>query len=523
MPTRRSQRRRSHALTRLIRAAADGTYGEFLAARRDYEIILKRYSSDEVMINEILSTEEIAGIFEAVSVQQRYIGTPLVVCEQHAIGHGGFHTGVLGFGLPKVRWIYDCGSWRTAGKSALSKAVSNYASKVKRCARKVGEPSSSPIVELLFISHFDKDHVSGIDDLLKKLTLDTVVIPYLEPAEQIAIVLSAAITETNFVELFELVFDPGSWFGARGVRRVIRVRSGLPGEGDGTLPDGGAPPAGGEPSPELGVGTSGSSFVFALDDKHESIGERNTRAASGGTTPAIVGEMKPGGSFEVRLRKSTPADWVFIPHVSPASDDARKRVKLNVESLIGREIEDAGFKNALLVYVTNSKNRKILKKVYSEAGLGDANEVSLSLYSGPVPEFALRRRTIGSWSHGEGGFAGWLLTGDAALGNKTRRESWLKAFRRYRPGVGNLMIPHHGAKTNFHKDILEVIDENGRIYVTANAGDPSRPHEDVRAELGKREIKIVSENAEDAIRQVSGPNILPRISTEMLTFVENWT
>jgi hypothetical protein len=36
---------------------------------------------------------------------------PFVVVRQEPVGHGGFHTGVLGSRNPEFRWVYDCGSW----------------------------------------------------------------------------------------------------------------------------------------------------------------------------------------------------------------------------------------------------------------------------------------------------------------------------------------------------------------------------------------------------------------------------
>ena len=44
---------------------------------------------------------------------------PFSVIRQYAVGHGGFQTGALGTLRPSVRWIYDCGTWKSTGTKAL--------------------------------------------------------------------------------------------------------------------------------------------------------------------------------------------------------------------------------------------------------------------------------------------------------------------------------------------------------------------------------------------------------------------
>jgi hypothetical protein len=54
----------------------------------------------------------------------------------------------------------------------------------------------------------------------------------------------------------------------------------------------------------------------------------------------------------------------------------------------------------------------------------------------------------------------------------------LGAKKDQRP-VGYLMITHHGAALNFDRSILAAVEENTRLFVSADAGDPHRPHPDV--------------------------------------------
>ena len=74
----------------------------------------------------------------------------------------------------------------------------------------------------------------------------------------------------------------------------------------------------------------------------------------------------------------------------------------------------------------DSKQRRALKQLYEANGLGDANAVSLSLYSGPMREPRITQRNNASMSRpGVHDRAGWLLSGDSKLGNQTRRDAWV--------------------------------------------------------------------------------------------------
>lgn len=111
--------------------------------------------------------------------------TPLVVMRQHSVGHGGFHTGAMGRGSARLRWVYDCGASRTEGQQRLSEEIGILA----------GEPGDAKRrIDLLFISHFDRDHISGIVQLMSALEVDTVVIPYLDDLQR-AIILAGEIAD----------------------------------------------------------------------------------------------------------------------------------------------------------------------------------------------------------------------------------------------------------------------------------------------------------------------------------------
>ena len=132
---------------------------------------------------------------------------------QHPIGQGCFHSGKIRVNDDVVTYVYDCGSEK---RSALRTAISDYADR---------EDLES--LDLLFISHLDSDHVSGIDSLLASVATQNVVLPYLSNIERLIIVAQAVADGKLNGTLLAFARDPVAWLASRGVERIIFV------EGDG--------------------------------------------------------------------------------------------------------------------------------------------------------------------------------------------------------------------------------------------------------------------------------------------------
>lgn len=90
----------------------------------------------------------------------------------HPVGQGAFYSEE--FELPdngRFRIVYDCGS-KTLSKSDLKRRIkSDFAGDMN--------------VDILFISHFDEDHISGVEFLKPK----TVVVPFLSEAQILLLTL----------------------------------------------------------------------------------------------------------------------------------------------------------------------------------------------------------------------------------------------------------------------------------------------------------------------------------------------
>lgn len=149
---------------------------------------------------------------------------------QLPVGQGGFHLGTLQeLGPDEATWrsalagdaleaadfvyAYDCGSDPIAG------VVDAVGSVLKR------RPSRE--LDMLFVSHFDRDHICGIPHLLharKGMRIDTVVMPYLDDLDRIvAFGRCADKAASPAIDRFhaDLVVDPVETMGRFGPRQII--------------------------------------------------------------------------------------------------------------------------------------------------------------------------------------------------------------------------------------------------------------------------------------------------------------
>ena len=83
----------------------------------------------------------------------------------YGIGQGAFYCETFENDNKKLQVIYDCGSFNK--KELYSVIESDFLD--HKCDT------------VLFISHFHKDHINGIPELIKKVQLKCIIFPYLSP------------------------------------------------------------------------------------------------------------------------------------------------------------------------------------------------------------------------------------------------------------------------------------------------------------------------------------------------------
>jgi hypothetical protein len=355
---------------------------------------------------------------------------------QFAVGQGGFHVGAITQIAPNIKLVAewaDQREFKTADFLYVYDCGSHPQRNVEAEIKHLLEETGSRRLDILFVSHFDDDHVSGIPALIGagKFEVDTVVLPYIDDLEKvIAFGRAATCPEPAGAFLAGLIVDPVGTLQDLGARRILFVDN-----GENPGPD--APlvgPFGGGPED--------------LPWKVTSIGDKEPEVRDLGHDCFYVRD----GAIDVASGSVSGLQlaWKFLPYVKHASDDAKVIFSETAEILLGWEegsfrarISDMNVRRELV-----TEHQELLGEAYAHA-FGSKNGTSLSLYSGPatplqsgaiVIEPLLRSADLAK--------IGWLGTGDAPLRSNTAIDAFETHFGDLLEAVSTFMLPHHGSIHN---------------------------------------------------------------------------
>lgn len=308
------------------------------------------------------------------------------------IGQGAFYTEKH----QNYNVVYDCGNWKRA-----------------KLADQVVQQSfnSHEVIDILFISHFDADHVNKIIVLKNHCAaIRNVVLPLLHDDEKL--LLANFFKTLGYVNEGILIENPEEYFGPD--TKVIFV----------------------EPTDK--------------DDENEPIEINIEELEKTSTTDKI--KIKSSSKI-----LSNITNWFFVPFNYYYS--ARNTQLQKLFTIHGLNISH--FKSDLNYALLN---RTKIKKIYNKlAGL--INQNSMMVYSGPSGSYY---KTVQSYHNGMYNFHPFfyyedvsnriacIYTGDSDL-NVVNIQN---VFRQYWNTVGTIQIPHHGDVKCFNTSFFD-----GRFYI----------------------------------------------------------
>ena len=336
----------------------------------------------------------------------------------HNVGEGLFYTGRVG----DFSFVYDCGSTR---RSHLNSVVSKY--------RK--NSLTIPKVDLLILSHLHDDHIAGLNALVKKprVSIDTVVFPYLSPIERLILSLTKISLPQWFYEFWA---DPVHYLIEKGVRRVI-----LLGGSEANPPKDDLKPEG--PFENEGERLDVSEMPDDNDLRKEVIG-------NDGQWKKFLdqGRLLTKSHDGYMYRRVPCGIWVFRFFNCRVKDS-----KLNQFDQCIRPIT----RRVGLTNIIRSRSRlRQLKKCYSLLQK-DFNDTSTVVYHAPIVHDhggAYRHSTFGH-----------LLTGDINLNQK-----WMEIGTHFGKALSKLslcLVPHHGAKNNWNRDVLTKVPQKCQWIISS--------------------------------------------------------
>lgn len=321
----------------------------------------------------------------------------------HPIGQGAFYSERHN----NFNIVYDCGNWKN---TKLADKV------VKQSFTKNEE------IDILFISHFDFDHVSKIPTLRKHVKrIRNVVMPLLHDNEKILL--------SNFyrglgLNILTLINNPQQFFGDK--TKIIYIR----------------------PSENTESPINDNVEPINID---EIVKVRDTEKL----------EVESG----VQITLNGLLNWVFVPY--------NYKYDQNHNDLL-IELKKEGFDTSKLtndpnytldkivkdVNLSKSKGGKKFKKIYDRLN-GKVNQNSMFLYSGSIQQNKYYKHCFVGNIHrhlyhplyyhcNHSDKVSCIYTGDGDL-NIVDIKS---IYRSYWKNVGTIQIPHHGDIKSFAKKVL---------------------------------------------------------------------
>ena len=437
-----------------------------------------------------------------------------VSMKQHSVGQGGFFTGRIVYqacenidsgnkGKSKrrgnsrtekldsaFRFVYDCGSSRNIKK--LEKEIDS-AFKKDEC------------IDLLFISHFDNDHVNGLKHLLNRCNVETVVLPYLENYEKILFTAKAILGASKDQARFavDLIWDAEKLLRetGNGIKKLVRIRYRNEGEADLTKK---------EPTDDLKFDNLKDIFEEHNIENDRWEKRKHLQIKTSYRKATRKPKSKKVKVYDVTADQAESMIWyiddmltkkrfLLIPHVHPYCSVCLKEFSSDLKETIKRHYKNSSTNSQPLVdygkYIIDNieckKFRTKLKKKYNTI-CPDHNLISMTLYAGPEEldtKFFLTGRSVFHCIQ-NGGF---LLTGDASFSDshnfkvgicgrcgigfsdERRRDRFLEKYRECRDLVGAFMVPHHGSNYNFDFSAIEPFTELVTSYAAVGPNEYNHP------------------------------------------------
>lgn len=333
----------------------------------------------------------------------------------HPVGQGAFYSESFydAKGQKCRTVVYDCGS---TPKTYVKEEIDSFFSK-------------GDVIDILFISHFDNDHISGLEKLKKTCTIDTVVMPLLNSVQKIYM-LSNGVNKT-------LITNPESFFANS---RVVFVQP------------------------------------TNLDNPEEQTVNQDIQYAN------LASLADPKCLINNADRIVFESYWVYIPC---NYDYTQRRTKLidNIKKL--DEFANVDFENkAQIDDIVKTADKALLgriNKIFKDMMPDGANRISMMLYSGPSQStkgiFAqcelnlfkdsaiLNKLYVGTAA---------LYLGDTDLNQSDILEQLSNDIGQLKENIVILQLPHHGSKKNFNDGLLSFGDRDSKKIFFSSFGTNNR-------------------------------------------------
>ena len=310
------------------------------------------------------------------------------------VGQGAFYVEKFKNGK---NIVYDCGS--ISNRKKIPKLIEKYFGK-------------NEAIEALFISHLDKDHMNGVEELLKQCEVKRICFPLITEEMKLALKIKVMIEEAmgNSYSKFmkEFVEDPEA--AIKKIKEDIKIK-----------------------------------LIEILPNDEENNKKNDNEDTKNQKIKRIKKKSGEDIAEEIEgLEHSCNENkWELIPY------NFKQETRINefekkLEKEFGKKIS---LKEVEKIWKENEDNREKIKKVY-ESLKGDLNTNSMTLFSGV--------RQVGKQMQYDSSYVkvGCLYTGDYEAKGKNKWKTLEEAYTEYWKWIGTIQVPHHGSIRNCNDALI---------------------------------------------------------------------
>ncbi|MEI8274031.1 MAG: hypothetical protein WCG08_15560 [Paludibacter sp.] len=360
------------------------------------------------------------------------------------VGQGGFYTGHLNLGNHRFlgfNFVYDCGT--LSERKHLTDGIQYFKSSLR-----------NNILDVLFVSHLDDDHVNGIRELLTGLKCERIYLPYLTPIERLIVAIRHGEQDVadmgDFLEFLKSPYDYLTKIEESEISRIIYIKR----NSDEKL------------NTNQTYDEENPSFELTDLDKDDY-------------------EIDEKYNINVEFRKGNGTIkwhniWEFYLYHEPAQRILIQEFTVSLNKLYNVNAEDGITQNELEKILEDNINLDKLRKQYRDK-FKDLNKTGLIVQHKPLGyKTAQLHKIMNIWSvrnHfnpcckmiGNDSFRSrlqsknydWgvtLLTGDIPL-IQIDNSDYIK---NHLDKVFVFQVPHHGSKTNWVDNKLSLLNNKGK-------------------------------------------------------------
>lgn len=383
----------------------------------------------------------------------------------HPVGHGTFFTGVLHLGgnasTRRFTWVYDCGSKK---RNDLIKMIDGDGL--------IDLPMSK--IDMLCLSHFDDDHINGVDCLIRKFGVKALVLPYLPFNQRLQIAF-----EKKSIDVLMFALDPVGYLQINGlldkVDKIFLIQSSdTPASNTATIVN---RPVDSVRDEEYDIFPKGAQPDTAnypdLIAGGDSISSEKQREISGGGVKNLLSEWEfVFFNLPLKLKSLTPDVSLSDVHVAVRKIlNSNKKDSNKIKNLQQCYIEYFGYSGKK----RNDISLCVLFRSLNSSGL------CYSMNKIPVSRQVDSRQSI---CCAKGNGFGMLLTGDITINESTLSLMQAHFGAARWNDIYVMQIPHHGSINSWQAGNHNILQHTYSILCIPDVNKRNRhPNDNVLKDL----------------------------------------